>query len=59
MAKLILLSIILVTVGLPMVLSTRSSPKRTLRTIQIVCLAFVFVWAWMCLTIYPQLVPVD
>lgn len=59
MAKLILLSIVLVTVTVPMLLSTRKSPKRTLRTIQIISLVFVVIWAWMCLTIYPQLVPVD
>ena len=59
MAKLILLSIVLVTVTIPMILSTRKSPKRTLRTIQIISLVFVVIWAWMCLTIYPQLVPVD
>ena len=59
MAKLILLSIVLVTVAIPMILATRKSPKKTLRTIQIISLVFVCIWAWMCLTIYPQIVPVD
>ena len=57
MAKLILLSVVLVGFLVPISLSTRRAPRRALRQAQIAAAAFVIVWAYMCLTWYPQLVP--
>jgi hypothetical protein len=59
MAKLILLSIILVNTGVPIWLSQRASPRRNLRYAVLLTTLFVVVWAYMCLKIYPQLVPLD
>ncbi len=59
MAKLILLSIVLVSIALPIRLSARAAPRRALRLTQWIVASFVFVWAYMCLSWYPQLVPLD
>jgi hypothetical protein len=59
MAKLILLSIVLVGILVPAMMATRPRPRRTLRTVQIVCTSFVVVWAYMCIAWYPQLVFVE
>lgn len=59
MAKLILLSIVIVSVVVPMLLATRRSPVRMLRNAQVAALLAVVVWAYMCISWYPQLVPVD
>jgi hypothetical protein len=59
MAKLIVLSIILANAGVPIWLSRRPSPRSSLRQSQLMTTAFVFLWAYMCLTWYPQLVPLD
>jgi hypothetical protein len=59
MAKLIILSIVLYMSIFPVVMARRSSPKRTLRTIQIVTLVVVFLWALACRIWYPQLVPLE
>lgn len=56
MSKLILLSIILFTVIVPIAMSKRSSPKRTLRSIQIATFVATWVWAYACRVWYPQLV---
>jgi hypothetical protein len=58
MAKLILLSIILFSIVVPMVFASTKSPKRTLRGIQVATVISVAVWAFMCLTWYPALVPI-
>jgi hypothetical protein len=57
--KLILLSIIFVSAGVPIALSGSRSPRRALRRAQWIALAFVLVWAYMCIAWYPQLVPLD
>jgi hypothetical protein len=59
MAKLIILSIIFFTVGVPIAMSTRPAPRRTVRTIQILTVVYIFIWAYMCLNWYPQLTPLD
>ena len=59
MPKLILLSIVLMSVAVPIRFSTRSAPRRALRLTQWILAAFVFVWAYMCVSWYPQLVPLD
>jgi hypothetical protein len=59
MAKLILLLVILFSVLVPVALCTRPSPRRVLRTIQILTFGVVLLWGYLCLTYYPQLVAVD
>jgi hypothetical protein len=59
MAKLILLSVILVAVVVPVWLSTRRQSRRALRTAQLVSISFVVVWAYLCILWYPQLVPLE
>ena len=59
MSKLILLSIVIVSVVVPMMLASRKAPKRALRTSQIVTTLFIIVWACMCLYWYPRIVPID
>jgi hypothetical protein len=59
MAKLIVLSIIIFSVVVPTFFATVKSPKRVLRAIQIATVVSVAVWAFMCLTWYPMLVPLE
>ncbi|MDB4993421.1 MAG: hypothetical protein JWM74_853 [Myxococcaceae bacterium] len=59
MAKLILLSVILFSVIVPIVFAKTKSPKRTLRGIQIATLVSVAIWAFLCLTFYPAMVPIE
>ena len=59
MAKLILLSVILFSVIVPIVFATTKSPKRTLRGIQIAAVVSVAIWAFLCLTFYPAMVPIE
>jgi hypothetical protein len=59
MAKLILLSVIIVAVVVPVWLSSRRRPRSALRTAQIISISFVVVWAYLCLTWYPELVPLE
>lgn len=57
MAKLIILSIVLVSFALPVWLATTRRPRQTLRRLQWGMFAFVAVWAYMCLRWYPDIVP--
>ncbi|HTB76078.1 MAG TPA: hypothetical protein VK762_22670 [Polyangiaceae bacterium] len=59
MAKLILLLLILFSTLVPLALSGSKTPKRTIRSVQIATAIMTFVWAYLCLTYYPQMVSVD
>jgi hypothetical protein len=59
MAKLILLSIVIVGVIVPMTLSTGRRPRRALRLAQAVSISFIVLWAYLCIAWYPDLVPLD
>jgi hypothetical protein len=56
MAKLIVLSVILLTIVMPIWLSDRPNPKKSLRLIWIVLVVYAFVWAALCTQCYPKLV---
>lgn len=56
MAKLIILSIVLVSFAVPVQLAASPRPKNALRRAQWIVLAFIVLWALMCLRWYPQLV---
>jgi hypothetical protein len=58
-AKLILLSIVIVSMAVPIHLCARPSPKRALRRAQWILTAFVFLWAFLCIVWYPKLTPLE
>jgi hypothetical protein len=57
MSKLIILSIVILSVALPMTMATRSRPQATLRQVVLLMIFGIFVWSQLCLKIYPQYVP--
>ncbi|MGO9838160.1 MAG: hypothetical protein ACLP1X_28595 [Polyangiaceae bacterium] len=59
MAKLIILSIVLVSFGVPVWLSDSTQPRRTLRRVQGILLGLIVVWAYLCLHWYPRIVPLQ
>jgi hypothetical protein len=56
-AKLIILSILIVSIAVPAWLSGSPQPQKALRRTQGIIVLFVLVWAYMCLSWYPALVP--
>ncbi|MGD0523945.1 MAG: hypothetical protein ABSE49_02310 [Polyangiaceae bacterium] len=58
MEKLIILSIVFVSLGLPAWLATSTRPKKALRQAQWAVLFYVIVWGYLCLHVYPQLVQI-
>jgi len=59
LAKLILLSIVLLSMAVPIHLSARPAPKRVLRRVQWIVAAIVVVWAFLCIVVYPKLQPLE
>jgi hypothetical protein len=57
--KLMMLSIILVSVAVPLGLSARPAPRRAVRRAQWIVISYVFVWAYLCISWYPRFVPVE
>jgi hypothetical protein len=55
-AKLIILSILLVTVLVPAWMSSSSQPRKALRRVQGLVVVLVILWGYMCLHWYPALV---
>jgi hypothetical protein len=55
--KLIILSVVVVSMALPGWLATAARPRPALRRAQILVFLFVIVWAFLCTRWYPQLVP--
>jgi hypothetical protein len=58
-AKLLLLSVVLASVALPVVLSRRPSPRRSIRRLLGAMAVIILVWAYLCLSLYPQWVHVE
>jgi hypothetical protein len=59
MAGLITLLIILFSTVVPILFSKSKSPRSRLRMVQYATVAMTFVWAYLCLTYYPQLVDLN
>jgi hypothetical protein len=59
MAKLILLLLILFSTLVPLFAAGSKSPKRTMRTVQVATAIMTFVWAYLCLAYYPQMVSIE
>ena len=57
MAKIIILSIVLMSIGAPIWYSGAANSRRALRRLQTVMLLFIVVWTYLCLRKYPALVP--
>jgi hypothetical protein len=58
-AKLIILSIVLVSFAVPVYLSSSPRPERALRRSQWFVFGFIVIWAYMCLYWYPTLVSLE
>ncbi len=56
MAKLILLLLILFSVLVPVTVAESKVPRRTLKLLQYATVAMTFLWGYLCLVYYPQLV---
>ena len=59
MSKLILLSVVLVSVAVPIYFSSRSAPRAALKRTQWIIIGFVVVWAFLCIVLYPKLQPLE
>jgi hypothetical protein len=59
MGKLILLSLFLVSFAVPIRLSTRAAPHTALRRAQWITIAYVFLWAYLCVSWYPHYVSIE
>ena len=59
MAKLIILSIVLMSFAVPIRLAKSPRPRQALRRTQWTILGFIVVWTLMCLKWYPQLVQLE
>jgi hypothetical protein len=57
MSKLIILSIVIVAMAVPAWLSSSPQPRKALQKAQWIIVGFVVVWAYLCLHLYPDLVP--
>ena len=53
MVKLIPLSIVIVSIVLPMMLASKPKAKRSVRTIRITVALVALLWAILCTRIYP------
>jgi hypothetical protein len=56
-AKLIIFSIVLMSFVVPIWVSAAPQPRRAVRQLRWVFLAFVVVWAYLCTHWYPAIVP--
>ena len=59
MAKIIILSIVLLTFVVPVWFATSERPRVALRRVHRVMLLLIVVWAYLCLRWYPRLVPLE
>jgi hypothetical protein len=55
-AKLIILSIIIISFAVPIRLAGAAHPRSALRKTQIIFLVYVAIWGYMCVRWYPALV---
>ena len=56
MVKVIPVSIVITSIVLPIVLSNKKSPKKALKQLQIFFAVAVFIWAILCVYVYPKYV---
>jgi hypothetical protein len=58
-AKLIILSIVIISFAVPVRLATAKRPRLALRRAQQLVALFIVVWAFMCLRWYPSIVSLE
>lgn len=56
MAKLIILSIVIISFAVPVWLATAKRPRLALRRAQQLVAVFIVIWAFLCLRWYPSIV---
>jgi hypothetical protein len=56
--KLIILSVVLVSMAAPTWFAASAKPRKALRQVQVIVLVFVVVWGYMCTHWYPTLVEI-
>jgi hypothetical protein len=54
--KVIPVSIVIASIVLPILFSTRPRPKKSLQRLQITLIALAFVWVLLCVYVYPRYV---
>jgi hypothetical protein len=59
MAKLIPLSVVLVSIIVPMLFADKARPKAKLRFVLLVVIGYILVWTQLCLRVYPEYVPLE
>jgi len=59
MIKMIPLSVLLVSIIVPMFLAGRARPKATLRLVLMIVIGYILVWTQLCLHVYPAYVPIE
>jgi|HubBroStandDraft_6_1064221.scaffolds.fasta_scaffold1579104_2 hypothetical protein len=59
MAKLIPLSVIIMSVVIPLIFAGRSRPKADLRLVLWLLIGYILIWTQLCLRVYPMYVFVD
>jgi hypothetical protein len=59
MATLIPLSVVIMSVVVPMIFASRANPKANLRLVIFLMIGYVLVWTQLCLRVYPQYVTID
>jgi hypothetical protein len=59
MAKLIPLSLLILTIAVPTYMSTRPRPRKALKTTQLFMAAYIVLWAFLCLYVYTQYVHIE
>lgn len=57
MAKLIILSIVIMSFAIPVSQSLDKRPARALKRVRQIMAVFIVIWAFMCLRWYPAIVP--
>ena len=56
MWKLVLLGVVILSIVVPMVMSTRPKPQAALRQVVIIMIFAILVWSQLCLRYYPRYV---
>jgi hypothetical protein len=59
MVKLIPLSVLLVSIALPMIWADKARPKANLRLVLFIVIGYILVWTQLCLRVYPDYVTID
>jgi len=59
MGKMIPLSLVVLTVALPLALSGRPSPRRSVRRLYWFIAIYIVLWCLLCLNVYPRYVFIE